>query len=130
MSDKKKVELEYVLKTSPKVLYNLVATPSGLSEWFADNVNIGQDDVYTFFWDGSGEDARLLTMRSGEYIKWRWLYDEEQNENTFFEFRISTDPMTKSTVFNVTDFADEDEYEETVSLWETQISELRRILGA
>jgi uncharacterized protein YndB with AHSA1/START domain len=130
MSDKKKVELEYVLKTSPKVLYNLVATPSGLSEWFADNVNIGQDDVYTFFWDGSGEDARLLTMRPGEYIKWRWLYDEEENENTFFEFRISTDPMTKSTVFNVTDFADEDEYEETVSLWESQISELRRIIGA
>jgi hypothetical protein len=56
--------------------------------------------------------------------------DEEEEENTYFEFRISTDPMTKSTVFNVTDFADSDEVDETVSLWETQISELRRILGA
>jgi uncharacterized protein YndB with AHSA1/START domain len=130
MSDKKKVELEYVLKASPKVLFNLVSTPSGLSEWFADNVNVGQDDIYTFFWDGSGEEARLLSLRNGECVKWRWLYDEKEDENTYFEFRISTDPMTKSTVFNVTDFAESDEVDETISLWETQISELRRILGA
>lgn len=130
MSEKKKYELEYLLKTSPKVLYNLIATPSGLSEWFADNVNINQDDVYTFIWDGSEEEARLITKKNGEYIKWQWLADEEDGEKTYFEFKVETDPMTKLTLFYVTDFSEEDEIEEAKSLWDSQISELKRIIGA
>ncbi|GAA0873643.1 START-like domain-containing protein [Wandonia haliotis] len=130
MSEKKKYELEYLLKTSPKVLYNLVATPSGLSEWFADNVNVNKDNIYTFIWDGAEEEARLITKRNGECIKWIWMSDEEEGENTYFEFKIATDPMTKSTLFYVIDFAEEDEVEEATELWESQINELKRILGA
>jgi len=130
MSEKKKYELEYLLKTSPRVLYNLIASPSGLTEWFADNVNINQDDIFTFIWDGSEEEARLITKKNGESIKWQWLADEEEGEKTYFEFKVETDPMTKLTLFYVTDFAEEDEIEEAKSLWESQISELKRIIGA
>jgi hypothetical protein len=130
MSEKKKYELEYLLKTSPRVLYNLIASPSGLSEWFADNVNINQDDIFTFIWDGSEEEARLITKKNGESIKWQWLVDEEDGEKTYFEFKVETDPMTKLTLFYVTDFAEEDEIEEAKSLWDSQISELKRIIGA
>lgn len=131
MSEKKKYELEYLLKASPKVLYNLVSSPSGLSEWFADNVNISKDDVYTFIWDGVEEEARLLTQRNGECIKWQWLNDDDDDdEKTYFEFRVTTDPMTKLTLFYVTDFAEEDEIEEAKSLWDSQIGELKRIIGA
>jgi len=35
MANKEKFELEYVLKTSPKVLDKMISTPDGLSEWFA-----------------------------------------------------------------------------------------------
>ena len=38
MTKKEQFELEYVLKTSPKVLDKLLSTPDGLSEWFADDV--------------------------------------------------------------------------------------------
>ena len=130
MSEKKKYELEYLLKASPKVLYSLVSTPSGLSEWFADNVNVSKDDIYTFIWDGTEEEARLISNRNGECIKWQWLADEEDDEKTYFEFRVTTDPMTKLTLFYVTDFAEEDEIEEAKSLWESQINELKRIIGA
>ena len=54
MPNKEKFELEYVLKTSPKVLDKLLITPDGLSEWFAEDV-IVKDEVYTFHWDGSEE---------------------------------------------------------------------------
>jgi len=133
MSEKKKYELEYLLKASPKVLYNLVSNPSGLSEWFADNVNISKDDVYTFIWDGVEEEAQLLTQRNGESIKWKWINeddDENEDDKTYFEFRVTTDPMTKLTLFYVTDFAEEDEIEEAKSLWDSQIGELKRIIGA
>ena len=52
-------ELEYLLKTSTKVLENMLSTPSGLSEWFADDVNI-KDDIYTFVWDGSEESYNFV----------------------------------------------------------------------
>jgi hypothetical protein len=72
MTDKVKYELEYLLKTSPKVLESMLCTPSGLSEWFADDVNI-KDDIFTFFWDGSEEKARLLSKKAGTKAKFKWL---------------------------------------------------------
>lgn len=129
MTKKEKFELEYVLKTSPKVLEKLISTPDGLSEWFADDVMV-RDDVYTFHWDGSDEQARLLGKNHGDHIKWQWLYDEEDELDTFFEMRYTIDPMTKAVIFRITDFAEANEKEEIVRLWETQISNLRRVIGA
>jgi hypothetical protein len=40
------------------------------------------------------------------------------------------DPVTKSVVMTVTDFAEEDDIEDSQLLWDQQISDLRRVLGA
>jgi uncharacterized protein YndB with AHSA1/START domain len=129
MADKHKIELEYLLKTSPKVFENMVSTPSGLAEWFADDVNI-KEDIYTFYWDGSEEQAKLLSKKAGHHMKWKWLREEEEDNDTFFEIQFEVDPMTKTLVLHVTDFADEDDIEEVTMLWESSIQELKRVLGA
>ena len=129
MTKKEQFELEYVLKTSPRVLDKLLSTPDGLSEWFADDV-IVKDDMYTFHWDGSEEQARLISKKAGEYIKWQWLNDEEDELETFFEMKYTIDPMTKVVILTVSDFAERTEKDEIVRLWESQISDLRRVLGA
>jgi hypothetical protein len=129
MTKKEKFELEYVLKTSPKVLDKLLITPDGLSEWFAEDV-IVKDDVYTFHWDGSEEKARLIQKKSGEGIKWQWLHDEEDELDTFFEMRYMIDPITKAVILSVVDFAEPGEKEQVVRLWESQVSDLRRVIGA
>jgi uncharacterized protein YndB with AHSA1/START domain len=129
MADKHKIELEYLLKTSPKVFENMVSTPSGLAEWFADDVNI-KEDIYTFYWDGSEEQAKLLSKKAGHHMKWKWLREEEEENDTFFEIQFEVDPMTKTLVLHVTDFADENDIEEVTMLWESSIQELKRVLGA
>lgn len=129
MAEKELFELEFLLKTSPKVLDNMISTPSGLSEWFADDVNI-KDEVYTFIWDNSEEDARLVSKKVNSKIKWQWLEDEEDGLDTFFELKYEIDPMTKMVVLTVTDFAEPDETEESQRFWENQIGELKRTLGA
>lgn len=126
---KEKFELEYLLKTSPKVLNNMLCTPGGLSDWFADNVNI-EGEIYTFFWDGSEEDARLLLNKPNSKMRWQWLEDEGDGIESYFEFRFDVDPMTKDVVLIVTDFASPSEMEEVKALWENQIHELKRVLGA
>lgn len=128
MSDKKKFELEFIVKSSPKILYNCISTPSGLSEWFADDVNI-RNDIYTFFWDGSEEQAKLISKKNQEFIKFQWLEDEEEGNSVYFEIRVKIDAMTKDVAILVTDFAEEDEMEEASLLWESQIDDLRRIVG-
>lgn len=127
--EKQKYEQEYLLKTSIKVLDNMVATPSGLSEWFADDVNI-KDDVFTFIWDGSEEEARLISKRNNAKVRWQWIEDEEDGIDSYFELRYEVDPMTKSVILTITDFAEEDEVEESQRLWEQQIGNLKRVLGA
>jgi len=125
--EKEKYELEYLLKTSIKVLDNIVSTPSGLSEWFADDVNI-KDDVYTFIWGGSEEEAKLISKKNNARIRWQWV--ENEDEDVYFELRYEVDPMTKSVILTVTDFAEADELEEAQRLWEQQVKTLRRTLGA
>lgn len=127
--DKEKFEQEYLLKTSIKVLNNMLSTPSGLSEWFADDVNI-KDDVYTFIWDGSEEEARLITKKSNARMKWQWIEDEEDGIDSYFELKYDVDPMTKAVILTVVDFAEPDEMDEAQRLWEQQIGELKRVLGA
>jgi len=127
MSDKIKFELEIPIQASPQLLYQYISTASGLSEWFADNVN-SRSELFTFIWDGSEEQAKLLTKINGERVKFKWLESDE--DQSYFEIRIQVDGITKDVSLMITDFAEEDEVEESKMLWDNQISDLKQILGS
>ena len=129
MSAKIKFELEFPIHASPHMLYQYFGTASGLSEWFADNVN-SRGEVFTFIWNDAEEKARLLSKKTGQRIKFRWLEDEEDEVNYFFELKIQVDDITKDVSLIITDFIDEDEMEEAKMLWENQISDLKQVLGS
>jgi len=129
MSEKVRFELELELRSSTAVLFNMISTPSGLSDWFADNVNI-KEDVYTFIWDGSEQQARLLHKKKGESIKFQWLEDEEEGLDTYFELRIHVDELTNDVALLITDFAEESEMEDAKMLWNNQIAELKMTIGS
>ena len=129
MSDKIKFELEFPIQASPQLLYQYISTPSGLSEWFADNVN-SRGELFTFIWDDSEEQAKLLNKKSGERVKFKWSEDEDDGNNAFFEMRIQVDDITKDVSLMVSDFSEDDEVEESKMLWENQISSLKQVLGS
>ena len=122
---KKKIELEYAINSSPKILYTRLSTPSGLSEWFADDINI-LGDTYTFIWEGNGQEAKLLSKKDNHSIRFRWI---EEDDDSFFEFKIHKDELTGDVALIITDFADDDEKEDTIDLWDTQISKLKHTIG-
>ena len=129
MDDKEKYEMEFVIQASPQLIYQYISTPSGLSEWFADNVN-SRGELFTFIWDGSEEQAKLLSKKSGERVKFRWLSDDEDGASYYFEVRIQVDEITKDVALMITDFAEDDEIDEAKMLWENQISSLKQVLGS
>ncbi len=127
MKDKVKYEMEFPIQASPALLYQYISTPSGLSEWYADDVN-SRGELFTFIWDGSEEEAKLLSKKNGERVKFRWEVDDETSY--FFEIRIQVDEITKDVSIMITDFAEQDEVEEGKMLWDNMISDLKQVLGS
>ncbi len=125
MTKKCKIQLEYFVKCSPKVLFNRLSTPSGLAEWFADDVQV-EGKEFTFLWKGSKELAELTLIKENKLARFTWKADE----HTYFEFRITQDELTGDVSLIVTDFASDDEKEEIISLWNNHISRLRYITGS
>lgn len=131
MSEKKKFEIENLIKTSSSVLYNMIATADGLSEWFANKVSVDKENIYTFSWEGDEEEARMIAKNQGESIRFQWLDDEEDDLDTFFELRIAKVPSDpKLTSLFIVDFAEEDEIEEARFYWDKQLTILKRKLGS
>jgi len=124
---KKKITLEYTLNSSPKVIFPRLSTPGGLSEWFADNVNIAGSS-YSFFWENAEQKAEIVQKKENRYIRFRWI-DPDETESHWFEFRINTDELTGDTALIVTDFAEDEDRESTIELWNSQIAKLRHVIG-
>jgi uncharacterized protein YndB with AHSA1/START domain len=120
-----KVQFEYVINCSPKVLYNRLSTASGLAEWFADDVRV-QGKHYTFIWEGSEQTAEMTLRKENRLVRFNWTDDE----NLYFELKISQDELTGDVSLIIIDFAEEGEEEETRELWNTQIADLKHILGS
>jgi|TARA_B110000967_G_C18601770_1_gene419593 uncharacterized protein YndB with AHSA1/START domain len=129
MTTKKAFSIEYDFQSSPQLLFQYLSTPSGLSEWFADNVNSRGED-YTFIWGDTEEYAKLIQKKNNEKVRFRWLNDEDDQDDCYFEFKIIVDEITKDVSLNVSDFADEDELEEAKMLWDNLVSSLKQVLGS
>lgn len=124
---KEKYEIEFVINISPTILFNRLSSPSGLAEWFADDVNLN-GKVFTFIWDDSSQSAEQVLRKENKMVRYHWLDDDEPD--TYFEFRINVDELTNDTALMIVDFADADEKEDAVELWTQQIESLKHILGA
>ncbi len=124
---KKKYHIEFAIKSSPSLLYNYLSNPSGLSEWFADNVN-SRGEKYTFIWDDHEESAFLMKSKVDSYVRFQW--EDDEDTKYFFELTIVVDELTNDVSVVITDFAEEDEIEQSKQLWESQIEDLKKILGS
>ncbi|NPA35863.1 MAG: SRPBCC domain-containing protein [Chlorobi bacterium] len=123
---KEKYEIEYLINISPSILFNRLSSPSGLSEWFADDVNLN-GKIYTFIWNGAEQEAEQVLRKENKMVRYHWLDDDP---DTYFEFRINVDELTGDTALVIIDFAEPDEKEDAVELWNQQIDSLKHILGA
>lgn len=122
-----KYEIEFPIHASPSMLYQYFSSPSGLEEWFADRVN-SRGKLMTFMWDDSEEEATIVSKKQDERARYKWT--ESEDDDSYFEFRIQVDAITKDVSLIVTDFSEEDELEESKMLWENQIDELKHRIGA
>jgi len=115
------------MKCSAKVLFSRLSTPEGLSEWFAENVNV-DGDLFTFFWNNSESKARISALKENKMVRFEWINLENEEEN-FFEFSMNTDELTGDLALMISDFAEPEEKEDAIYLWDSQVADLKRLLG-
>ncbi|GAC1307236.1 MAG: hypothetical protein NVSMB24_18720 [Mucilaginibacter sp.] len=126
MSEKKKFNIEYEIKSSPRILYSFLSEPNGLTQWFADDVSV-KDQVYTFTWDDEQQKAKLVSIKENKLVRFRWVDDEPQY---FFEMEIVQDELTNDVALSITDFATEEAVNDRRLIWDNQIEYLISVLGA
>ena len=123
-----KYSLEYPIQSSIKILYARLSTLSGLSEWFANDVNSNREGIYTFTWEGSQQQATLINKKKDSFIRFQWL---DSSEEEYFEFLIQIDELTNDVSLIITDFADdESDKEDAEQLWDVQIDKLKSTIGS
>jgi len=125
MSEKIKFQLEYEIKSSPKILFSFLIEPNALSQWFADEVSI-RENIYTFTWHDDERKAKLINEKENKLVRFKWLADEPY----YFELEIIQDELTNDVALSVTDFAYEDNLQDRKSIWDNQIDYLLSVLGA
>ena len=125
--ERSKLELEFIFKASPTILYKFFTTPDCLIRWFCDEVDI-QDEEFTFVWSGDAEVADLVEDIEDENIKFKWHHSDDENE--FLQFNINTSPVTGETILMLTDFCDDDEVEDQTRYWSNQMDLLRKATGS
>ena len=126
---KEKFHIEFVMGSATQAsLWRMISQVDGLSEWFADEVTMNEEEnVYTFFWGKSDNQAEILSLKPQQSIRFRWLDEEE--ENVYFEFQLHKLELSNEIALQITDFAEPDEKGDAITLWETQIDKMKRQLG-
>lgn len=125
---KEKFSIEYLLSaTSKNIIWGAISTPSGLENWFADRVET-EDRIFTFCWGKTEKrQAELVNIRVYSFIRFHWIDDDESK--TYFEFKMNYNELTGDYMLEITDFAEPEEKEDLIELWNSQIETLKRTNG-
>lgn len=118
-------EIDYVMKTSPRILYDFVKQPTHLAQWFCDKCESNQDQ-YNFIWKGYSEKAILIDDIEEELVAYQW---ENSDDDEFFEFAIHVNEISEDTILTINDFAEPNEIEDQKMWWDNQIQKLIRVMG-
>ena len=123
-----KFHIEFLMgSASQSSLWRMISQIDGLSEWFADEVAMDENEsVYTFTWGKSDSQAVVVQSRPQVSVRYRWIDDDE---SVYFEFRLRKLDLSGDMTLEVTDFAEPDDKGDAITLWESQIEEMKRRLG-
>ncbi|MEQ9440166.1 MAG: START-like domain-containing protein [Cyclobacteriaceae bacterium] len=122
---------EFEFKASRKMLFPYLTTASGLSQWFADDVTIDEDKIFSFVWDAEEHRAKLTSQRMNRFVRFEFLNgsDTPTETSTFLEMRLDSNDLTGTVFLNVTDSTTAEDEEEFQEIWSQLTDTLKEIVG-
>lgn len=122
---KVKCTYDFLIKSSPAILYNFLSTAPGLSQWFADHVQ-ETEKGFIFDWEGYRESCVILDEDDGHFIR---LQMDSNDDEEYLEFRIEKLEVTDDTILIITEFVEQEETKSQYKLWAAQVDSLISCVG-
>jgi uncharacterized protein YndB with AHSA1/START domain len=123
--------VEYPINASPKILFPYLATASGLSQWFCDDVRYVEGQRLNFIWDQENHFAEISSQRLNRGIRFVFLDEQRQamaDANTL-EFTLDSSEVTDEVYLRIVDYSASLDPEEQQEMWDGLVHRLREQVG-
>ena len=123
--------VEFPINASPKILFPYLATASGLSQWFCDDVRYIEGQRLNFIWDQENHYAEISGQRLNRGVRFVFLNDQRQAvvDANFLEFTLDSSQVTDEVYLRVVEYSTAHDAEEQNEMWEGLVSKLREQVG-
>ncbi|WP_159467459.1 START-like domain-containing protein [Dyadobacter sp. 3J3] len=129
--EKFKFITEFELRSSPKVLFPYISTPSGLEQWFAEKVIVMPNQRFDFQWDGDSHFAKQTGLRINKGVKFEFENTSpDELDNNHLEIKLEVSELTQTTFLRVIDYSANRDEAELISLWNGFMDNLKEIVGS
>jgi uncharacterized protein YndB with AHSA1/START domain len=129
--EKFKFVSEFEFRSSPKVLFPYISTPSGLEQWFSEKVLVLPEQRLDFQWDGDSHIVRQTSMRMNKAV--RYEFEDTSNteeDNNYLELKLEVSELTQTTFLRIVDYSSNKDEDELKSLWNGFMDNLKEIVGS
>ncbi|ALW86219.1 ATPase [Hymenobacter sedentarius] len=123
--------VEFPINASPKILFPYLATASGLSQWFCDDVRYVEGQRLNFIWDQENHYAEISGQRLNRAIRFVFLNDLRQQvaDANYLEFTLDSSQVTDEVYLRVIDYSSAHDAGEQQEMWEGLVAKLREQVG-
>jgi uncharacterized protein YndB with AHSA1/START domain len=123
--------VEFPINASPKILFPYLATASGLSQWFCDDVRYVEGQRLNFIWDNDNHYAEISGQRLNKAVRFVFLDEQRQpvTDANFLEFTLDSSQVTDEVYLRVIDYSANHDPREQHEMWEGLVGKLREQVG-
>jgi uncharacterized protein YndB with AHSA1/START domain len=123
--------VEFPINASPKILFPYLATASGLSQWFCDDVRYVEGHRLNFIWDRENHYAEITGQRLNRAVRFVFLDENRQAvaDANYLEFSLDSSEVTDEVYLRVVDYSPTHDAEEQHEMWEGLVYKLREQVG-
>ena len=131
IQSKTRFVVEFPINASPKILFPYLATASGLSQWFCDDVRYVEGQRLNFIWDQENHYAEISGQRLNRAVRFVFLGDNRQvlADPNFLEFTLDSSQVTDEVYLRVIDYSPAHDTDEQQEMWESLVAKLREQVG-
>ncbi|UOQ96057.1 START-like domain-containing protein [Hymenobacter sp. 5317J-9] len=131
IQSKTRFVVEFPINASPKILFPYLATASGLSQWFCDDVRYVEGQRLNFIWDNDNHFAEITGQRLNRAVRFIFLDEHRQSvpDANFLEFTLDSSQVTDEVYLRVVDYSLAQDADEQHEMWEGLVGKLREQVG-
>jgi uncharacterized protein YndB with AHSA1/START domain len=121
---------EFEFQASPKILFEFISTPVGLSQWFCDRATTTLQNAWNLVWDDMDHPALLTHNKPLKLI--RFQFQSQESEDTmdpaYIQFEIEKSELTRVAFLKITDYSNMSNRQELEELWDNLIGNLKTVI--